>query len=355
MNRSTIIQQRLYNQGLSTKPFHSAEEVCAFLGPIQGQDYPGAKWSIGLRTNLAEPDIEDEINSRKIVRSWPLRGTLHLVNASDLRWILALTRPFGIKAYSSLYKKHELTEKILTKCFNILTGLMKDGKSVTRQEITSALNKKGISTGDSRSSLILYRAAVQGLICFGARRGKQFTYALLDEWIPASNPFPADEALYTLSKKYFQSRGPASLKDFMWWSGLPKSEASKGIDMIKPEFIQEEFEGTSYYFPEVKAEIPKATGTLLLPGFDEYLLGYSDRSAVLDIPFLEILKQGNAMFLSTIVVKGRVLGSWRRTFKKDSVLIETKLLQRSSKKSIPGLERAMKHYGKFLSLNPELI
>jgi hypothetical protein len=222
MKRSEIIQGRLYNQGLSLQRHHTAEEVTEWMGAVQGQDYPGAKFSIGMRCGLNEDQVEQAIIDRKIIRTWPMRGTLHFVSAKDIRWILSLGAASMVRQHRSLYLRHGLDEKTFTKCFRVLEALLKDNESVTREEIADALNRKKIETGDNRLSFILYKAGGDGLICFGAKKGKQFTYTLLDRWSPGKNLFTPDEALYELSKRYFQSHGPASLKDFMWWSGLPK-------------------------------------------------------------------------------------------------------------------------------------
>lgn len=357
MKNSFIIQNRLFNQGLLKIRFQAAQEVTDFMGPVQGQDYYGTLWSLGMRCGLNIKEVEQAIADRKIIRSWPMRGTLHLVSPQDIRWILDITRPYTLRQLNSAVRASGLDEKIFAKCFRIFERLFANGECLTRDEISKELNRHKIATDNYRLSYIFYRAGVEKRICFGERRGKQFTYTSMDSWIPSITAPPSrEEAMYLLSKKYFQSRGPATLKDFMWWSSLSKSEALIGLDLVKGELIEESFEGTTYFMP-ASGELPRGgKKSFLLPGFDEYLLGYTDRSAIMDLQYARTLNQGNAMFMSTIVVNGKIIGSWKRVLKKDGVTIEAKSLENKFTITEKAKIKAeSKKYARFLGMKAQVI
>lgn len=264
MNAKILIRHRLFNQGITRPHFDQPEDVVSWLGAVQAQDYPGGKWTMATRLkNARESAIEQAIIDRKIIRTWPLRGTLHFVTANDIRWILQLMKPHITRQHASAFKQNELDEKTLTKCFKTMANALSGGKQLMRSELADALQKKGIDT-TTRMSLILFRAAVDQLICFGQKRGNQFTFTLLDEWVPSSKTMDPEESLRELTIRYFQSRGPASLKDFMWWTGLPKSEALKGIALTNERLNSEMIEEEPYWYVPTDTKIPAIPSRAIL-------------------------------------------------------------------------------------------
>lgn len=343
---------RLNNQQIARTRFHEPEQVLAWLGGIQGQDYPGAKWSIGLRLpNATDADVERAIAGRRIVRTWPMRGTLHFVAAADVRWIMALTSPGNIAGSARRRRNLELDDKTLARCREVFCKVLHGGKQKTRDEMHAALESAGISTSGQRGYHILWNAALHGLICFAATSGKEQTFVLLDEWVAPTQNKTRDEALAELALRYFTSRGPATIQDFIWWSGLSAAEARAGLEAIKSRLQQEMVNKQTYWLqPDIVA--PKnALNAFALPGFDEYLLGYKDRSAVLDAAHAErVCPGGNGVFASTIVINGCVVGTWKRTIRKAAIEIVATPFIALSKGERHAFNEAAERYAAFMGL-----
>ena len=319
---------RTTNQRLIRSDFQNAEEVLRWMGPMQAQDYTGAKWSMALRApGLRDRDVEQAINSGRIIRSWTLRSTLHFVSASDVRWITRLTKPIILKIHAGLQAHHGLTEKDLLKGMNALHTILADGEHLTRDEIREHMQKSGIRTDENRLSYILYRGGAEEICCFGPRRGKQFTYTSLEKWVPQETLSDETDSAHRLARIYFRSRGPATQKDFMWWSGFSKNAAGECLEGLKSELMQESVGGKEFYFFPRNEPLPsQPRSPLILPGFDELLLAYSDRSAFIPHEHKHVISQPNGLFSSTVVMKGKVVAVWRRTFKKDRITVEVEPL-----------------------------
>ena len=343
---------RLHNQQISRTRFNTPEQIVAWLGGMQGQDYAGAKWSIGLRLpNATAADVERAIDERKILRTWPMRGTLHFVAAADVRWILALTSPRNIAGSARRRGNLELDDKTLARCREVFTKTLQGGKQQSRDEMYAALESAGISTDGQRGYHILWNSALHGLICFAATTDKEQSFALLDEWVAPTQDKTRDEALAELALRYFTSRGPATLQDFIWWSGLSAGEARAGFEAIKSHLVQETVNKQTYWMPADVAVPKEERSAFALPGFDEYLLGYKDRSAVLDTAHAEkVCPGGNGIFASTIVIDGRVVGTWKRTIKKSEIEITATPFTGLSKADKKRYTEAANCYGEFLKM-----
>ncbi len=347
-----IGQLRLVNQGIANPDFTQPSDVVTWLGALQAQDYAGALWSVGLRMPKATAqDIEQAIADRTIVRTWPMRGTLHFVAAQDVRWLLALLTPRMIAYTARRYAQLELDEAVFARSQALFVEALEGGKQLTRDEMYGVLEQAGIPTAGQRGYHFLVRAAQDGLICFGPSSGKQQTFVLLDEWVPPTKPFTRDEALGELAKRYFVSHGPATLQDLMRWAGITASDAKIGLALVGKALRQETVEGQVYWLSADNPHPESATSTYLLPGFDEYLLGYSDRSAVLDPAYAQrICPGGNGVFYPTIVLDGQVVGTWKRLLKKERVLITPQPFNALDAAKIPGFAAAAQQYATFLSL-----
>lgn len=351
MKPSDIPLYRLYSQQIANPEFVTPAQVLSHLGAIQGQDYAGSLWSIALRTqNATKTDVEQTITDRKIVRSWLMRGTLHFVSAEDLRWMLDLVAPRNTTGQRARDIQLGLDEKIYARCYEVLAKTLQGGNILTRSEALTTLQDAGISTEGQRGYHILKRAGRDKLICFGPIKDKQQTFVLLDEWLPKTKELSHEEALAKLAHQYFQSRGPATIDDFIWWSGLLRADARSGLAGIKHELHHETIDGKEYWFaPDSIMTDIKNHSVYLLPGFDEYILGYKDRSAILDPQYNQrICPGGNGMFLATVVVDGRVVGMWQRAVKRDVMNIAATPFAESKNGSNLDIEVAERKYRAFL-------
>ncbi|MFN8492524.1 MAG: winged helix DNA-binding domain-containing protein [Caldilineaceae bacterium] len=349
-------QLRLANQGITNPRFERPSDVVAWLGALQAQDYTGALWSIGLRmANATAQTVEQAIADRTIVRTWPMRGTLHFVAAQDVRWLLELLTPRMIVYTARRYSQLALDEVVFARSQELFVRALEGGKQLTRDEMYQVLEQAGIPTAGQRGYHFLVRAAQDGLICFGPLSGKQQTFTLLDEWVSPTKPFMRDEALAELIKRYFTSHGPATLQDLMRWAGITAGDAKIGLALVGKALCQETVEGRVYWLAPDAGQPDNETSTYLLPGFDEYLLGYSDRSAILDPAYAQrICPGGNGVFNPTIVMDGQVVGIWKRVLKKDKVLITPYPFTPFHQAQQERLIAAARPYGEFLGLQAAL-
>jgi hypothetical protein len=352
---SNIAQRRLINQHLITPRFVSPAELVGWLGAVQAQDYLGALWAIGLRLRAVETEVELSVAARSIVRTWPMRGTLHFVAAADIRWMLDLLAPRAIASSAGRLRELELDDAVFSRCRDLFIAVLSGGKQLTREAMLQVLTSAQISTTGQRGIHILGRLAQEGLICFGARQGKQHTFALLEEWTPQAslglNRKTRDEALAELTRRYFTGHGPAKLTDFVWWSGLTTAAARAGLAMARPYLEQETSDGETYWFPpslpDIKDQPPAA---YLLPAFDEYLVGYKDRGAVLDPEYVKQINPGGGLLSPTIIIDGQVVGTWKRTRQRRSVVITPDWFAQPGEGAKQALALAARQYGAFLNL-----
>ena len=238
-----------------------------------------------------------------------MRPTWHFVTPGDIRWILGLTTPRVNAINDYYYRKLELDQTIFTRSKTALERAIQGGKQLTREELRGVLQQAGVATdGLLRLGYIMMRAELDGILSSGARRGKQFTYMLLDERVPQAKTLKREEALAELARRYFMSHGPATIQDFVWWSGLTTADARNGLEVIKAQLSHEVVDGQTYWF---STSTPPAKGTAqmayLLPNYDEYG-SYKDRSAVFDA-----LNTHKLVFSHMMVIDGRIAGTWKRT------------------------------------------
>jgi hypothetical protein len=324
MSPTTIAAWRLLGQRIGAARFEKPEDVVRWMGALQAQDYGQALWAVGLRMRTATVvDIEQAIADRTIIRTWPMRGTIHFVPAEDAKWMLQLGAARRLATDGHRMAQLELDAAIMGRCGQLCYDALHSGRQLSRPELLQLLEQAGISTSGQRGYHILWYLAQSGLICLGPMQGKQQTFVLLDEWAPHARELPRAEALAELARRYFASHAPATLHDFAWWSGLTVGDARAGLEAAKPGLIAEKLNEVEYWMPSVAlGETPDPSGVHLLPSFDEYLLGYRDRSAVLAAEHAQKVVPGsNGMFQPIIVVDGQVVGIWKRVVKKSAVAI----------------------------------
>ncbi len=357
MENADIARQRLRNQRLIGEKFKDPAEVVRWLGAVQSQDFAGAKWALGLRLrNATDAQIESAFNAGRILRTHALRPTWHFVAPEDIRWLLMLTAPRVNAVNAHMYRQLDLSESVLKRSSAVLAKALQGGRQLTRAELAAALERARIRTGESmRLGYIVHRAELDAVICSGARRGKQFTYALLEERAPAAKRLRRDEALALLTERYFASRGPASAHDFAWWSGLTVTDARRGIELVRSKLDRAQVGEVEYWFTEsARSRRSASTVAHLLPNYDEYFIGFKDRSAIEPAAAIPFILGNPALNSHILVLDGQVVGGWRRTLKKDHVVVEVMPLVKLARDGQRALRTAMDDYGRFLGLPVQL-
>jgi hypothetical protein len=351
-----IIRHRLHNQLLSQTKFTQPSQVITWLGAVQSQDYAGAKWALAQRTKgLTDAVIEQAFAEGNFLRTHVLRPTWHFVTPEDIRWMLMLTAPRVLTLLAYMDRQLKLEKTIFKRTNAVLANALKGGKQLTRAELESSLQNSGINTDGLRLGHILMHAELEGVICSGARRGKQFTYALLDERAPQARTLERDEALAELTKRYFTGHGPATLQDFAWWSGLTMPDARKGIEFVKSQFEYEVVEDQAYWFVASMPTRKPSPTVYLLPDYDEYTVGYTDRTAIFDIAHTDKLDaRGSVLAQYSIMIDGQVAGTWKRNIKKDEVVIELAPFTALTHDQNQAIIMATEQYGNFLDLPVKL-
>ncbi len=348
-----IIRHRLLNQGIASGLAGEPAGVVASLGAVQAQDYSSALWAIGLRSpGSTEQDVERAVAERKIIRTWPMRGTLHFVAADDVRWMLRLLTPRVLAGTARRVRELELDDATFAKCRKVLVRALQGGRCLTREAVLEQLERAGISPAGGRGYHILFRLAQEELICFGPRSGKAHTFVLLDEWIPPSRTGDREESLAELARRYFSSHGPATLQDFVWWSGLAVADARAGIAGASGKLACVRIAGVEHWGPEeTPVEKSAGDGVSFLPAFDEYLLGYRDRGAALDAVHSGKVNPGNnGVFMPTVLLRGRVGATWKRVVRKKAVAVTVQPFAPLRKTDRAALAAAAQHHARFLGV-----
>ena len=309
------MRERLARQFLTASGPGRASDVVRALGAVQAQDYAGAKWALGQRTRGTTTDaqVEGDLNGGAILRTHVLRPTWHFVSPEDIRWMLALTAP-RVRALLAHYDRRlELTRKVLRRGRDAMVRALRGGRQLTRSALAEALQRAGVPATGQRLGHLVMHAELDAVICSGARQGKQFTYALLEERVPPAPAIERDEALLALTRRYFETRGPATTHDFAWWSGLTMADVKRGVQMAGGELERGTLDGREYIFTGRKATRPVASAQLL-PNYDEYFIGHRDRSAIAQrLGHAGLVTGGNALISNVIVVDGQLVGGWKRT------------------------------------------
>lgn len=308
---------RLAALGLAGPGFGTATDTVRWLTAVQAQDYPGALTAVALRTKAAgRAEMEAALDAGEVVRSWPMRGTLHFVAAEDLAWMLAVTGERAVGAQRTRRARLGLTDGVLARARELAESALSGGPGLPRRELLGVWEAAGIDTAGQRGAHLLVHLAQTGVLCLGPVTGREQRYVLLEEWVPEPRRLDREEAVAELALRYFRSHGPATVADLARWTKLTLTDARAGLAAVRGELDSLVVEDTEYYLdPRTPAVLDhnreRARGVVLLPGFDEYMLGYGDRSAALPTEHAgRIAPGGNGMFLRTIVADGQVVGTW---------------------------------------------
>lgn len=377
MKSKDIILRRMESQGITDADFADAGAVVGWMGCVQAQDFAQAKWAIGMRmagaagvagtrpvtaaagrarakpvteAGVTEAGIDRDFNEGRILRTHVLRPTWHFVLPADIGWMLRLTAP-RVKMWSRpMQRQLGIDAAILARSKKIMAKALEGGVSLTRQELAVLFRKAKINTDDIRMTFLMMDAELDGLVCSGARKGKQFTYALLEERAPQRLGLDGDAAFGELARRYFMSRGPATLPDFAWWSGFTLAQAKKGLEIIRKELECAVVNGQAYWFSAARGHeaglraMRADKGVLLLPAFDEYMVAYKDRGEVLPAAFAKTTSYG---LNPVVLVNGRVAGRWKRTLEKGKVMVAVTAFNEWSKITTGLIKKEAQRYAGF--------
>jgi hypothetical protein len=344
-DRRLLTGLRLTALGIASPADPSPAATARRLLALQGQDYAGAVWSLGLRSGATAAEVEAAFAAGDLVRSWPFRSTLHIVAADDVGWMIALTGDRELRAAATRHRELGLDAADFARAERAAREHLSGGRRLGRRELLAAIAADGLDVSGQRGAHLLGRLAQSGVAVIA---GKD-TWVLLDEHVREPRRLDRDAALRELARRYLLARGPATDRDLAWWSGLTLRDVREGIAAVDDEFEKLEQDGVVYRMPPGLVEA--ASGVHALPGFDEYLLGYTDRGAQLDgRPLTDVVPGGNGMFLPTIVADGRVVATWKRTVRAGGVDVAVSPFGQLSAKVRRGAERALERYAAHLGL-----
>lgn len=367
MTAADIAQLRLYNQHLVGHRFTHAGDLLRHVGALQAQDFLAAKYSVAARLpGFTDDDVEQAIADKSIIRTWTQRGTLHFVAPENVRWMLDIVGPRLLSGLKGMHAKLKLTDNDFTESSKIINKTLKGGKHITRDGLKQLLISKGYGAGMLQYNQILLYAALTKQICLGPRVGKEHTFVLLDEWVPAVKPIKREEALGKYAQMYFQSHAPATIADFAWWAGITLADAKIGFEQIKDSLVSEVVNGETYYFSpsliEEGAGLSRhlssggEASVFLLPSFDEFLIAYKERSISLNPKYNKVVMGiGNGLFAPIVVVNGIVQGTWKRTLKKDTVQVEILPFTKFNTDVKKAIKLQAEQYAGYLGMKLEMV
>jgi hypothetical protein len=326
----------------------------AYFGAMQAQDYPGMLWAIGMRTRAPdEAAVERAIADGRLVRIHLFRCTWQCIARDDVRWMVALAGAMVRRKIATRLASLELDERTIGKAGDVVARALEGGQQRTREELGQALGRARIDVTRQRLPHLLACAELAGIVGSGGRRGKQQTYALLDERVPAQRPRTREEMLAELARRFFHSRGPATADDLVWWSGLPVRDVREAMALAGIATVERG--GRTYGGPDAAPARPRTAGTHLLPAFDEYLIGYRVRDAQLNRDHIDQVNAGGGMFHPTFTVGGALLGTWRRKLSAREALIELRPFGTLTDGNRRALATAARRHAAFLGRTARMV
>lgn len=340
---------RIVSQQLNNPQLTNPNELVAWMGAMQAQDYEMSKWAVGIRLKSSTlADVEQALQQGTILRTHVMRPTWHLVAAQDIRWMVSLSAKRLRSVLNSYDKLLGITDTHNTQGFRLLEKTLADNRSMTRQELTQVFSREGLSSDSRHVGHYIMRAEVEGIVCSGVDKGKKPTYALLEERVPPQPELHREEALAMFALKYFQSHSPASLSDFVWWSGLSTTEARQAIKLADSELMVEKTPFGELYMHKAYSGVAKVGSVLhLLPAYDEYIISYKNRMPVIDLLHHPKAFSNNGFFRPTIMYNGRIVGCWTRPSGKNSRTIQTSFFEDEPAVSPQLLLKAERRYREF--------
>ncbi|WP_406071290.1 winged helix DNA-binding domain-containing protein [Micromonospora sp. NBC_01638] len=333
-------------------------EVVEWFGAMQAQDLASGLWSLGARLpGRTVADVQAALERREALRTWPMRGTVHLVPPADARWMLELTGVRSLASAATRRAQLGLTEADAERALDVLGAALADGGRFTRAQCLATLRAAGLGTDGQRGYHLLWYASVRGVTCVAPHVGTEQTFALLDEWAPSPRRPGREEALALLAHRYVRGHGPVTDREFAGWSGLTLTDARRGLAAAGDALTTVRVDGEPMHVDAALADAARIPvhEVLVLPGFDEFLLGYRDRTLMLDPAHQAAVVPGNnGIFQATVVRAGRVVGVWRRKVGRTGVTMTVRPLVPMAADERTRVEQALQRYADFLGLPPRI-
>jgi hypothetical protein len=352
MDGLEIAHRRLHGQHLSGSPLADPVAVVRHFGAMQAQEYAVAKWSVGQRTTgYDDAAVQRLVDEGAILRTHALRPTWHFVAAADIGWIQALTGP-RVHAFNAYhYRQHGLDDEVSARTNKAITAALRGGNHLTRKELAAVVDATG-----NRLAYVVMRAELDGLVANGPMRGKQHTYVLLSERVPNPSTMEPDEALAELTRRYFTSHGPATVKDFSWWSSLTVAQIRRGLDLVGSALSREELDGRTYWFAQGSPPARDPSPTVhVLQGYDEYTVAYSDSKYVVNLSRLPVGTPNENMLIHPIVLDSQVVGFWRRFIERRALRVELALATTLTARQRRALDAAFARYADFAGVEVNVV
>jgi hypothetical protein len=345
---------RLASQLLASADEPDVPAVVERMLAMQGQDFPAVCWAIGARASRARlADVYDAFDAGILVRSWPLRGTLHVIPSADLRWMLSITATRQVRAARRRHADLGLDATVIERARDVAVEALSGGRALDRAAFLTRLQEAGIDTDGQRGYHIIWYLGMTGILVWGPMHGPNQLLVLADEWLPASDPVERDEALGRFLVRYLAGHGPASLDDFAWWAGITKADATTALNEKRAELVELSFNGDTLWAPADGHDNGRqpSKAMAMLPAFDEYLLGYRDRSRVLAPEHGDaVVPGGNGIFQPLLLSHGKVVGTWRRAVERDALKIRPLPFGPLPHTASASLRSAAARYGRFLGI-----
>jgi hypothetical protein len=337
----------------TASPPRDVAGVVEWFGAMQAQDMASGLWSLGARLpGSSAACTSATVERREALRTWPMRGTVHLVPSRDAHWMLAV---MGERALAGAARRRDvlgLSEQTADRATEVLGAALAGGGRFTRDECRRALTEAGIDCAGQHLYHLLWYASQRGVLCIAPHVGNEQTFVLLDEWVPDPHRPEREEALGIIALRYFRSHGPTTRQDFAGWTGLTAADARRGIAVAGDALTTVRIDGVEMVMtPELRdAGPPPAVDDLrILPGFDEYLLGFKDRSLMVAPEHLSaIIPGGNGVFQSTVVRSGRVVATWKRTVGRKQTVVRVAPFADLDAAERGRVEEAFGPYGHFV-------
>jgi len=352
MDFSELLTIRLKNQQLTSSHYKTPQQLVEWMGAIQAQDYNSAKWAIGIRLpHLTEEQVESSFNQGEILRTHVMRPTWHFVSKDDIYWMLKLSSPQIKAVLNSRHRELGITEFLVNKCYLIMEEAIHSNElqAMTREELISEFERAGLPTDLQLASHFFLSAEIDGIICSGPLKGKKHTYSLLSKRVPNKILLTKEEALAKLALKYFSSHGPATVADFIWWSGLSASNARSALESIKDNLVSIRIASDNYWLSATTGKVEKPKDSVyLLPAYDEFLISYKDRSASITADDHKKAISSNGIFRPVVLVNGQINGLWKRDIKKDEIIIRTEYFRPHDKTDEVLIASAAEMLGSFI-------